>query len=221
MRLLQVVSDACECHRGRIFYLAELIQYGIDAAQHGWEGDHALSQTVQRRIGILHVALRSLLGAALQVAHYVYDGLQRAAQVPHLIFLQMGVLQSDAGDALAHIEEVLHGEIVVLLLQPAELAHLRQPFVYHIGIGRESHLVYFLLPQSALATCLQEPSNLIESELALKVIWINHAAKLVFFGQNRAKNEKFYKKLTKNLFVSKNLRTFAPAFRQRRALERW
>ncbi|SHK60840.1 hypothetical protein SAMN05216463_10734 [Xylanibacter ruminicola] len=31
----------------------------------------------------------------------------------------------------------------------------------------------------------------------------------------------FYKKLAKNLFVSKNLRTFAPAFETIRALERW
>ena len=221
MRLLQVVSDASQRHRRRVFYLSELIQYRIDAAQHGREGYNTFGQSVQRGVWILHIALRSLLGTTLQVANDVYYCFQRATQIPHLILLQMGVLQAYARDALAYIKEILHGKIVVLLTHTAELAHLRQPFVYYISIGRESHFVYFLLSKSALATCLQQSSNLIESELSLKVIWINHAAKVLIFRQKQAKSQKFYKKLAKNLFVSKKLRTFAPAFRQRRALERW
>ena len=95
----------------------------------------------------------------------------------------MGVLQTYAGNALAYIKEILHREIIVLGRKPTELAHLSQQFVHYVSIGRESHLVYFLLPQGALALGLQQPSNLIESELALKVIWINHGCKI---SKNRA-----------------------------------
>ena len=42
-----------------------------------------------------------------------------------------------------------------------------------------------------------------------------------FLGKKQRKSQIIYKKLAKNLFVSKKVRTFAPAFETIRALERW
>ena len=61
----------------------------------------------------------------------------------------MGVLQSYALYALAHVKEILHREIVFLLLQRSELTHLRQPLVDLAGIGRKGYFVNLLFAQRA------------------------------------------------------------------------
>ena len=57
-------------------------------------------------------------------------------------------------------------------------SYLCQLFIHHSSVCREGNFIYLLLSQRAETTFLQQPSNLVESELMLKVIRINHAAKL-------------------------------------------
>ena len=90
----------------------------------------------------------------------------------------MRVLQPDAGDGLADVEEELHREVILLLLQSPELPHLIHPSVHLTTPRGEGYFVYLLLTQRAEATLLQQPSDFIETELMFEVIRINHAAKV-------------------------------------------
>ena len=92
----------------------------------------------------------------------------------------MGVLQTDTADSLADIEEILHGEVVFLLLQPTELAYLCQPLVHLRSVCGEGHLIHLFLAECAEAALLQEPAYLVETKLMFEVIRINHAAKVRF-----------------------------------------
>ena len=90
----------------------------------------------------------------------------------------MGVLQSDAFDALAYIEEILHWEIVFFFLQTPELAYLRKPFIYRTDICGEGNLIHLFLAQRAQTTRLQQFAYFVESYLLFEVVWVNHAAKV-------------------------------------------
>ena len=90
----------------------------------------------------------------------------------------MCVLQPDATHGLSHVEEILHGEVVLLLLKPAELAYLRQPFVNLTTICGEGHLVDLFLAQRTQTTLFQQSPDVVESYLMFEVIRINHAAKV-------------------------------------------
>ena len=47
----------------------------------------------------------------------------------------MSALKAQTRHSLAHVEEVTHGKVIGLILQTAELAHLRKPLVHHHGIA--------------------------------------------------------------------------------------
>ena len=200
------MADAGQRHRGRILDLAELIENGVDATDHGREGGYPLGQTMKGRVGVIEFTTGRFLSITFEIPDDIGNRLERTPQIPYLVFLQMGALHADTGYSLAHVEEVLHREVVLFLLQPAELPHLCQTFVDLITISREGHFVDLLFPQSAEATFFQQPPDFIETKLMLEVIRVNHAAKVVIFVR-------ICKKLPKNLFISKNLLTFAPAFK--------
>ena len=178
------MTDTGKGHRGRVLDFSKLVEDGVDAADHGWEGHHTLRQTMQGRVGIVQLTAGSLLSTLFQIAHDVGNRLQRAPQVPNLVLFQMCVLQPDTAHGLSHVEEILHGEVVFLFLQPTELAHLCQPFVHLHGICGKGYLIHLFLTQRTEATLLQQPSDFIKTELMFEVIWINHGAKLHKFGRN-------------------------------------
>ena len=90
----------------------------------------------------------------------------------------MRVLHPDAGDGLADVEEELHREVILLLLQAPELTHLIEPLVDLMTICGEGYLVNLLLTQRAEATLLQQPPYFVETKFVFEVIRINHAAKV-------------------------------------------
>ena len=90
---------------------------------------------MQGRVGVGQLAAGRFLSVAFQISDDVGNCLERASEIPHLIFFQMGALHADTRHRLAHVEEVLHGEVVFLLLQPTELPHLCQTFVDLITIS--------------------------------------------------------------------------------------
>ena len=90
----------------------------------------------------------------------------------------MRILQTDAADGLSHVEEILHGEVVLFLLKPAELTYLRQPFVHLTTICGKGHLIHLFLAQCTETTLLQQSSDFVETYLMFEVVRINHAAKL-------------------------------------------
>ena len=124
----------------------------------------------------------------------------------------MGVLQSDALDALAHIEEILHWEVVVLFLQTAELSHLREPFVHLVGFRGEGHFVHFLLAECAQTTCFQQLTYLVESDLLFEVVRVNHGAKVRISSRN---TKSFIKSCLKICWIPKKLVPLHPLSRQR------
>ena len=93
----------------------------------------------------------------------------------------MGVFQTYALDALTHVEEVLHGEVVLLLLQSSELAYLHQPLADRAEICGEGYFVDLFLAQSAQAALAEQAANLVKSYLMFEVVWVNHAAKVILF----------------------------------------
>ena len=73
------MSDAGERHCGRVLDFAELVEYRVDAAQHGRERHDTLCQTVQGRVGVRGFESLSLrILAAVQVSYYLVDSVQRA-----------------------------------------------------------------------------------------------------------------------------------------------
>ena len=139
---------------------------------------------MQGGVGIAQLSAGCLFGTALEILHDIRYRLQRASQVPNLILLQMGVLQTYTADALAHVEEILHGEVVGLLLQPTELTYLCEPLVDHIELGGEGNLVNLFLAQRAQTALSQQTANLVESYLLFEVVWVNHAAKVLKLCDN-------------------------------------
>ena len=129
------MADAGQSHRGRILDLAELIEDRVDATDHGWESCYSFSQTMKGRVGVTEFTTGRFLSITFEISDDIGNRLERAPQVPHFVFLQMGALHADTGHSLTHVEEVLHGEVVLLLLQPAELPHLCQAFVDLITIS--------------------------------------------------------------------------------------
>ena len=126
----------------------------------------------------------------------------------------MRSLHADAAHGLAHVEEEIHRKVVFLRLQPAELAHLRQPFVHLRAVCGKGYLIYLFLAQRAQATFPQQPSYFVETKLAFEVIRINHAAKLLIFYRISKKVALKFAGFQKNLYL-------CTRFRDIRALERW
>ena len=120
----------------------------------------------------------------------------------------MRSLHADTCHCLADVEEVLHGEIVCLLLETAEFAYLFQLLADEIMSVGETDIVDHLLAQRTEAVLFQKAANITKSYLLFKVIRINHGAKV-------QKKHLSCKKSLKNLFKWKNMSTFAPAFKTR------
>ena len=168
--------------------MAELVEYRVDASDDGGERLDALRQPLQGGVFVFrqrHVGYRvgDVLFGIVQELHDIGYRLQRPPQVPHLVLLQVGVLQSDAGHRLAHVEKEVQLGLLRSLSESAELAHLVEPFVDRICRVGEVDFVHLLLAQRAQALLLQQPAYFVESYLRFVVFRINHVAKV------RIKNE--------------------------------
>ena len=91
----------------------------------------------------------------------------------------MSIFQTDTGHRFSHIEEIVEGEVLFLLLYSTELTHLFQPFIDDCRIVRESYLIHLLLTQCTQTLGFQECAYLVETNLRFEVLRVNHVAKLI------------------------------------------
>ena len=129
--------------------MTELVEYRVDAANHGWERNDTLRKPLQRRIFIFiqgHVGqgVADNFFAVVQEFDNVGYRLQRAPQVPQLVLLQMSVFHTDASHALADIEEKVQLGLFNSLSETTELTDLIQPLVHLVSVRREGYLVHLL-----------------------------------------------------------------------------
>ena len=129
---------------------------------------------MKRRIVVVAVVV-----ATVQKLHYTRYRFKRTAQVEYLILLKMSTLNAYTLYRSAHVKKELKREVIGFLLHTAELAGLRQGSIYAFGIAGESHVVHLVLAKLAQTVALQQRANLVELYLILKIIWINHGAKLL------------------------------------------
>ena len=182
--------------------MPQLVKNLVDAPQQLRKHHHAARQFLQGRVAVVGGAAVIVIPLAIpldlsfalcvivivsfglsQKAHDGDDGLQRAAQVKQLVFLQVRVLQSDAGDGLSHVEEILQWKVVFLLLYAPHLPRLLEPRTDGGGVGAEGQSVHLLLAQRREAARLQQFAYLVKANLAFKVGWVNHAAKIIIYEQ--------------------------------------
>ena len=133
---------------------------------------YAVGQVVEGRGVVFHGPILALFSAA-DIVDELLDGGEGAAQVVQLVFLHEGAFETDALDAVAHVEEVGEGH-VLLLQHAAHLPCLAQEEVDLLGVGGEVHLVYFALAQCGEAVALEQVAYFVDTKFLFKVVWIYH-----------------------------------------------
>ena len=104
---------------------------------------------MQRRVGVCAFLAVVIVVGTVEVVYNLVDCVERTAQVKQFAFVKMRAFKAQAGYGLAHVEEVVHGKVVGFLLQTPELAHLSEPFVYHVRLAAWLYGVNHLFAQCA------------------------------------------------------------------------
>ena len=94
---------------------------------------------------ILLFGMGIVLVAMVEDFHHTGDGREGTSQIKQFVFLQVGVLHTDADDAFSYVIEKLQGKVLDLLHQATELTHLHEPLVHFLCVAAERHLVHLFL----------------------------------------------------------------------------
>ena len=138
----QLAPDACQFGRGIVLHLAV-----------GGEDGVYLGDDVRKHINVTGQPFQAGIGGgfrfflAEQEAHDVADGLQRAAQVEQLLFVQVHPFDADALQGGADIKEVLGRKVVFRPQQADKLRHLLQAFFHFSENGGKLHAVHPFLAE--------------------------------------------------------------------------